>query len=473
MEAATPLRKPHVRAAGNHVAIDGLVVEDEAAARLVRERQEAGTDPAATITDAIEIGARVLDREQTGANADFVKSEFEKVSKEVEREFGDNAREVAEQLGKKVDEVFHPESGHLAKSLEELFSDGSSRAVQNRVKEIVGEAMQRSREDLLRQFSSGGDKNPLADFKSGTMNLIKQADERQHNTQRALLAQMSELEKQIQGLRQEKEALEELGAERERGTAKGRTYEEQVVEALDAIAEAQGDCCDAVGDRLGASGRTGDAVISIDAAAGPVRGRIVFEAKDRRLSAPRAREELSRALEQRDADFAVLVVPGEDDVPAKMRPLREWGGDSLIVTYDPDDGSRLALEVAYRLARARVLMASATGGEVDSEAVHTQVERALAEMVEVRKVKSQLTGAKTSIDNAYGIVETIAARVRSHLEEIDSLVVPAAREVAQAPTAPAPANAAPANAAPVEPANAAPVEPAPTERAGEQPTLGL
>ncbi len=145
----------------------------------------------ATITDAIEIGARVLDREQTGANADFVKSEFEKVSKEVEREFGDNAREVAEQLGRKVDEVFHPESGHLAKSLEELFSDGSSRAVQNRVKEIVGEAMQRSREDLLRQFSSGGDKNPLADFKTGTMNLIKAADERQHNTQRALLAQMA------------------------------------------------------------------------------------------------------------------------------------------------------------------------------------------------------------------------------------------------------------------------------------------
>ncbi len=452
MEAATPLRKPHVRAAGNHVAIDGLVVEDEAAARLVRERQEAGADPADTITDAIEIGARVLDREQTGANADFVKSEFEKVSKEVEREFGDNAREVAEQLGRKVDEVFHPESGHLAKSLEELFSDGSSRAVQNRVKEIVGEAMQRSREDLLRQFSSGGDKNPLADFKTGTMELIKAADERQHRTQRALLAQMAELEKQLQGLRDEKESLEQLDAERERGTAKGRTYEEQVVEALDAIAAAQGDCCDAVGDLSGASGRTGDVVISIDAAAGPVRGRIVFEAKDRRLSAPRAREELSRALAQRDADFAVLVVPGEDEVPAKMHPLREWGGDSLIVTYDPEEGSRLSLEVGYRLARARVMMASATAGEVDSEAVHTQVERALAEMVEVRKVKSQLTGAKTAIDAAYAIVETIAARVRSHLGEIDTLVVPAHPGAGSPPPTP---------------------PPPPTASVDEQPTLGL
>ena len=423
MEAATQLRKPYVRAAGSHVAIDGLVVEDEAAARLVRERQEAGSDPAATITDAIEIGARVLDREQTGANADFVKSEFEKVSKEVEREFSDNAREVAEQLGRKVDEVFDPERGHLAKSLDELFSDGSARAVQNRVREIVTEGMQRSREDLLRQFSSAGERNPLADFKAGTMELIKHADERQHRTQRALLAQMAELEKQLQGLRDEREAVEQLEAERERGTAKGRTYEEQVVEAVDAIAAGQGDCCEAVGDQRGASGRTGDVVVSIDAASGPVRGRIVFEAKDSRLSAPKAREELARAREQRDADFAVLVVPGDEEVPARMHPLREWGGDSLIVTFDPGDGSCLSLEVGYRLARARVLMQRAGEGDVDAEAVRQQVERALAEMTEVRKVKSQLTSAKTGIDNAYAIVEAIAARVRGHLEEIDSLVV--------------------------------------------------
>ncbi len=326
MEAATQLRKARVVVHGDRLVIDGLLVSDETAARLVREREEAGADPAAVVTDAIEIGARVLDREQAGANADFVRTEFEKVSKEVEREFSDNAREVAEQLGKRVDEVFDPETGQLAKSLDELFSDGSSKAVQNRVREIVGEAMQRSREDLLRQFSSAGDNNPLADFKSGTMDVIRRADERQHTTQRALLAQMSELEKQVQGLRDEKEHLEQVGAERERGTAKGRTYEEQVVEAVDAIAAGQGDCCDAVGDLPGASGKTGDVVVSIDAATGPVRGRIVFEAKDSRLSAPRAREELARALGQRDADFAVLVVPGEAEVPAKMSPLREWGG---------------------------------------------------------------------------------------------------------------------------------------------------
>src|SRR3954454_12112366 len=78
MEAATPLRKPHVRTVGDRVVVDGLVVDDDAAVRIVREREESGADTERVITDAIEIGARVLDREQAGANADFVKGELDK-----------------------------------------------------------------------------------------------------------------------------------------------------------------------------------------------------------------------------------------------------------------------------------------------------------------------------------------------------------------------------------------------------------
>src|SRR5919109_4310127 len=110
MEAATPLRQPSVRTVGDRLAIDGLVVDDECAVRLVREREEAGTDPVRTVVDSIEIGARVLDREQVGANAEFVKTEFERASRELEREFTDKAGKVAEVLGEKVDQVFGPEN---------------------------------------------------------------------------------------------------------------------------------------------------------------------------------------------------------------------------------------------------------------------------------------------------------------------------------------------------------------------------
>ncbi len=52
-------------------------------------------------------------------------------------------------------------------------------------------------------------------------------------------------------------------------------------------------------------------------------------------------------------------------------------------------------------------------------------ERALAALNDERKIKNQLTGAKTGIDKAYGLVDEMSARVRALLREIDALVRPA------------------------------------------------
>ena len=428
MEAATPLRQPVVRTVGDRLAVDGLVVSDECAVRLVRDKEQAGEDAVRAVVDAIEIGARVLDREAAGANAEFVRNEFEKVSKEVDHAFTERARQVADTLQGKVDEVFGPESGHVTKALERHFSDGSSTAVQHRVKEVVAEVMAKSRDDLLKQFSSADGQNPLADFKEGTLAVLKQADQRQSETMRALYARLGDLQKELQALRDEREKLEDVAAERERGTAKGRDFEELVADALDGIAAAQGDDCDAVGDLPGAQGKTGDVIVELDACNGPARGRIVWEAKDRRLSKPAALAELDKAMTQRDADFAVLVVPTEDEVPAKLRPLREYNGDKLIVVWDPEAESGLALELAYSLARARVLMAKSDSEGIDGAAVRDTVDRALGAMEEVRRVKSSLTGAKTQIDRAAGIIDAMSERVRDHLRAIDDLVLAAGGE---------------------------------------------
>ena len=421
MEAATPLRQPHVGTAGDRLVVDGLTVADETAVRVVREREQAGEDPVKAVVDAIEIGARVLDREQAAANAEYVKTEFERASRQLEQEFTEPARTVAEFFGQKVADVFSPESGQLAKELDKLFSDGSAASVQNRVRELVAETLARSREDMVRQFSSEGERNPLAQFQAATVRELRTAGERQQRAEHALLERLAQLETQLQALRDERDKLEAVEAERERGTAKGRSFEEQVAEAVDAIAVAQGDDAEAVGALRGATGKTGAVVVSIDACNGPARGRIVFEAKDRRLSKPKALEELDRALRDRSADFAVLVVPSEEEVPAKLQPLREHNGDKLVVAMDPDGSAALALEVGYRLARARVLLKRGDVDGVDAGAVRDNVDRALQAMAEIRKVKSQLTGAKTSIDNAYELVEAMAARVRGHLEDIDAL----------------------------------------------------
>ena len=396
MEAATPLRHPHVSVQGDRVRLDGLVVADETLARLIAE----AVDPDSVAADALEIGARVLDREQTGANAEFVKTEFEKVSKTVEAEFGERARAVSEELSKQLDSAF---------------SDGSSTAVQHRIKEMVAEVLQRSREDMTKLFAAGDGSNPLA----RTIEEIRAAEKRQRDDVRRLALQ-------VQELRDEKEKLEEVAQERERGTAKGRTYEEAVCEAVDAIAKVLGDVADPVGDERGAGGKKGDVLVGIDGCSGPERGRIVFEAKDKQLSKPKFYSDLDDSMQQRDADYAVLVVPTPEEVPARLHSLREYQGDKMIAVFDREDGSALELEFAYRVARARVTAQREGADEIDAAAIRSTVARATAAMDDVRKIKSQLTAAQNGIGGAREMLEAVESRVRAELTQVDEALAPAA-----------------------------------------------
>ena len=438
MEAATPLRPPHLRLLGDRVTVDGLLIDDETAVRLVRERQEAGDDGVELLLAAIEIGARVLDREQTGANVELAQAELERAARELEASFGERARTLSEQLSGQLESVFGPESGHLTKALERHFSDGSSDAVQHRVRSLVAEVMAQAREDLLRQFSSAEGHNPLADFKQGTLAVLRQAAEQQDKHLTGLHEKLAGVELELAKLQSERDKQLELGLERDRGTAKGRDYEEAVFDALDAIASVQGDDCDAVGDTKGTTRKTGDIVVGIEACRGPARGRIVFEAKNARLSKPEAMRELDRGRGERDADYAVLVVPDEDKLPAKTQALREYNGDKLFAVYDPDEGSTLALELGYRLARARVAMARGDEEGIDVAAVGETVERALGAMDEVRSIRQKLTGATTSIAAADALLGTMADAVRAHLGRIDELLAAGAAASGDASVTPRP-----------------------------------
>ena len=130
-------------------------------------------------------------------------------------------------------------------------------------------------------------------------------------------------------------------------------------------------------------------------------------------------------MRERDADFAVLVVPGEDRLPARTQALREYNGDKLLVAWSAEDDGGLTLRVAYSLARARVLMTRGDGDGIDAGALRDTVERTLGAMEDVRRIKQQLTGAETGIGNARTILDAMAATVRGRLAEIDQLVASA------------------------------------------------
>jgi hypothetical protein len=397
-----------VRVLDDRLVIEALEVVDERAARIVRERFEAGERPAETVVKAVEIGARVLDAEGTAVNVDYVRAELE-------RGVGDLNKVLAGTL----------ESGNadLAERLAAAFGADRSDSVQQQIKEIVAKASEEQRTAIGRLFSAEDGANPLTDFKAAVVRGLKELDARRQRDREADRVQIDELTKEVVTLRERFGASEELDAERSRSTAKGRPFEEAVHEAIERIASARGDVATHTGlESAEGGGKKGDTLVELGACEGPAGGRVLFEAKHSKLSKNEAWAQLNDGMAGRAAAFGVLVVAGEECIPAGREPLVEYEGNKLIVAVDPSEPASLALEVAYRLAAARVLMTRDRELEVDAVAVRDAAAEAISTLKQAQAIRSALTGIKTSSDKARANLDALVEAVRARLERIESLV---------------------------------------------------
>jgi hypothetical protein len=225
---------------------------------------------------------------------------------------------------------------------------------------------------------------------------------------------------ELVGLDQNREALE---AAEEAGTRKGRSFEDRVDRGLERIASMRGDASSHTGgEGAEGGGKKGDTLIELGAANGPSAGRVVFEAKDKSLSKNEAWKELNEAMAARAASFAVLVVAGADRIPSGREPLVEYEGNKLIVSVDREEPDGLALEVAYRLAAARVAMAREQDLTVDAAEVRIAAEEAVSCLKQAQSIRSTLTGIKTSSDKARATLDEMVEAVRARLERVESLI---------------------------------------------------
>ena len=426
-----------VRAIGDRLVIEAMTIGDERTAKVVRERANAGFDPATTVRDAIEIGVRVLEREGTAAEVDYVKHEFERTAGEVREQFTSQAQGLTETVQAELEKVFADDGGAMAKALdshaEELtdqltrhFGDGSSEAVQHRVKAIVETTMRESRESLIRHLSSDEGSNPLADFKTGVNQTVLEAVRVLKEEEKTTREKLDTLQVEMTRLTEQTEARRQLSEAEEAGTRKGLAFEELVHDAIAAIASARGDAVTHTGlEQAEGGGRKGDVLVELGAADGSSCGRIVFEVKDKKLSKNQAWAELNEAMAARAAAFGVLVVAGEERVPSGRQQLAEYEGNKMIVAVDREDPSGISLEVAYRLAAARTLMARDADLEVDPVAVRDTAEEAVSMLKQAQAIRSTLTGIKTSADKARTGLNAMVEDVRAKLERIETLVAEA------------------------------------------------
>ncbi len=403
----------HVRALGDRLVIESLTVDDGRSAKLVRERAEAGHPPAQTVRDAVEIGVRVLEREGTAAEVDYVRAEFER-----------HAAELRERLGRAL------ESGDemLAERITSTFDASRDGSVQKDIDDLLKRALAEQREALMKQFSAQEGSNPLFDFKNAMVRAYKELGSRQQSEGEENRRVIAELRREVVELRERTDADERVAEEAERGTAKGRTFEELVHSTIEEIAQAQGDAAHHTGDLSTESGsKKGDSVVEIGGALGTPLATVVFEAKNKRLSKNDAWTELNACMGERHASYAVLVVAGEDKVPAGLEELTEYQGNKIIAVLDREDPDPLALRLVYRYVRARIIAARSDELEVDAAGVRDAAEEAGARLKRANRVRKSLTNVTNSAEAAREEFDEIVVDVERCLARIEALVASAAQ----------------------------------------------
>lgn len=400
-----------VRALDDRLVIESLTVSDARAARVVRERAEAGQAPPKTVSDAIEIGARVLDREDAAAEVDYVRAEFERQTAELRERLTRSLADGDDQLAERIAASF----------------DGAREgSVQQQIRDVLTRALEEQRNALARQFSVEDGSNPLTDFKGAVVRALRQSDARQQQESEANRKRIEALTRELVELKERAEADRRVAAAEEVGTRKGRTFEERAFLAIEAVAAGRDDVAHHVGDEEAVGGgKRGDVVVELDAATGAPTGRLVFEIKDERLSKRDAWAVLNEALEQRGADFAVLLVAGEAKVPAGYRQLHQYEGNKMVVAVDRDEPGGVELEAAYCVARALVRAGRERSLTVDAAGVLDAVEAIATELRRKQGMKRALTGIAKNADTVEIGLDEMDLAVRTQLERIESLVAAA------------------------------------------------
>ncbi len=401
------------RGAGLLVEVHGLAVEDPVLAELLDAQPEAAW--AGLVARALEVGARGLVDMGLGVSLRTLDERLRATLDAMLDEARACSRDALDAAGRTLAGQFDPQ----------LRSSLSARTI-----EEFGAA----RDRLLAQLDPDLASSHTARFVASVTELLGPGGQVEATLEAALdpEADGSALGRMAAAMDARFAELRDLlmkeagrAEEAERGTAKGRTYEDCVEVRLRDLARSVGAVVERVGrepGRLGAESVVGDFVVAL-----PGGQRIVVEAKNvARAGLNGGRgilEELDRALANRGADFAVCV-SAQDAFPGEVGCFGVYGNRVLVV--DPGDG--VLLEAALRWALAALAAAPNGAAELDAGYVLERLDRLKALAQRFSSSRRTLSEVRSSIESVREGLDGMRSELLDMVDDLCREVVGATGE---------------------------------------------
>lgn len=334
---------------------------------------------------ALSVGVKTMQLAETSREEEFVERKFSEMRQDLEAEIERIEREVEDRFGEDGDvpRIFNEhlgDEGRFQRLIENAF--GEDGAFADRLDEELGEDGER----IQAALDPDNEGTPT------------------YRLKRTLLDELQAIRETLT----EEEVREDI---KQRTTLKGDDFEDTVENILEDLAHGSNDQVEYTGETPGelTDRMVGDFVLTL----GETGQRMVIEAKsDQSYTQPDIKHELTDALENRDADYAIIVFECESYVPNKVGYFSEFDDERLAVALSEtpeDDIEPGFLNIALNWARTRAIQSHVdTGSTLDPETIQHElgeVEDTISRFSTLRKKTTNIRTNATDLDEAFNDIQ--------------------------------------------------------------------
>lgn len=188
--------------------------------------------------------------------------------------------------------------------------------------------------------------------------------------------------------------------ERQKTPQKGKDFEELCEDLIAGVAHHYSDILLDTRDVVGklTDCKKGDYVVTVPSN----DKKIVFEVKDKAdlKSSPEIQETLKKSMENRGASYGILVIKYVESFPKGVGWFLEYENNMLacaLSTKEREENLHYELLlIAYKWARARLMLQSFKDSKVDVEFIQNRIERIQQKLRKLSDIKAECTNLETS-----------------------------------------------------------------------------
>jgi hypothetical protein len=233
----------------------------------------------------------------------------------------------------------------------------------------------------------------------------------------------TELQGELQKLRTDLGISEAVKEIKEKTPLKGYDFENFCEHILTKIARQSGDILERTSDKVGKVklSKKGDFVVTV----GGKRGaKIVFEVKAvGTFSIPEILRNIDEAIKNREARYGIFLVKNVKSLPESVGWFNEYSGNQIVCAlsserFGNDEMREEIMHIAYKWAKAKVMLESFKEVSVDPAFVRNRVSNIKTKLADLTNIRTQCNNIEKASDETRQLTRKIEREINEELSSM-------------------------------------------------------